>query len=67
MTYLALLGSPRKKGNTAALLASFLDGAASKGHSGRTLFLQEKKNPALHILQQLQKRRQGDGQMRPPR
>ena len=43
MTYLALLGSPRKKGNSAALLASFLDGAASKGHSGRTLFLQEKR------------------------
>jgi len=43
MNCLALLGSPRKDGNTAALLASFLDGAASKGHTVRTVRLHEKK------------------------
>ena len=43
MRYIALLGSPRKDGNTAALLASFLEGAASKGHSGETVHLHEKK------------------------
>ncbi|MBL3538263.1 flavodoxin family protein [Aminivibrio sp.] len=43
MNCLALLGSPRKDGNTAALLASFLDGAASKGHNVRTVLLQDRK------------------------
>ena len=43
MRYIALLGSPRKDGNTAALLASFLEGAASKGHSGEVIRLHEKK------------------------
>nr|HPK06979.1 flavodoxin family protein [Aminivibrio sp.] len=43
MNCLALLGSPRKDGNTAALLTSFLDGAVSKGHTVRTVRLQEKK------------------------
>lgn len=43
MKYLAILGSPRKEGNTAALLSSFLEGAASKGCSGNTLFLQAKQ------------------------
>ncbi|HPE66253.1 MAG TPA: flavodoxin family protein, partial [Synergistales bacterium] len=43
MRYIALLGSPRKDGNTAALLASFLEGAASKGYSGELIRLHEKK------------------------
>lgn len=43
MRYIALLGSPRKDGNTAALLASFLEGAASKGHTGKSVYLHEKK------------------------
>jgi multimeric flavodoxin WrbA len=43
MRYLALLGSPRQNGHSAALLDSFLEGAASKGHSGDTIWLHEKK------------------------
>ena len=43
MRSIALLGSPRKDGNTAALLASFLEGAASKGHSVELIRLHEKK------------------------
>lgn len=43
MNLLALLGSPRKNGNTSALLDSFLKGAASAGHSAETVFLHGKK------------------------
>ncbi|MFA7621889.1 MAG: flavodoxin family protein [Aminobacteriaceae bacterium] len=43
MKCLALLGSPKKEGNTATLLASFIEGAASKGHSVKSVWLQEKK------------------------
>jgi multimeric flavodoxin WrbA len=41
MKVLALLGSPRKKGNTATLLKAFLEGLAESGeHSIREFFLQ---------------------------
>lgn len=43
MNLLALLGSPRKNGNTSALLDSFLKGAASAGHDAETVFLHDKK------------------------
>ena len=42
MKILALLGSPRRGGNTAALLDSFAEGAASKGHEVNTVWLHEK-------------------------
>lgn len=43
MKVFALFGGPRKKGNTVALLSSFLNGAASKGHTLQTVHLAEKK------------------------
>lgn len=43
MNCLALLGSPRKDGNTASLLDSFIAGAESKGHSTRMVRLHEKR------------------------
>ncbi|WP_024822705.1 MULTISPECIES: flavodoxin family protein [Aminobacterium] len=44
MKILALLGSPRRKGNTAALLEKFVEGAASKKVVAETVFLHD-----LHI------------------
>ncbi|MFH1572602.1 MAG: NAD(P)H-dependent oxidoreductase, partial [Acidobacteriota bacterium] len=41
MKVLALLGSPRRKGNTATLLKAFLDGLAEAGeHSIHEVFLE---------------------------
>ena len=42
MNCLALLGSPRKDGNTASLLDSFIEGAESKGLSTKKVWLHEK-------------------------
>ena len=42
MKVLTLLGSPKKDGNTAALLKAFTDGAASKGHEVEAVWLHEK-------------------------
>lgn len=43
MRYLALFGSPRRTGNTAVALSSFLDGLASKNHQGETVWLHGEK------------------------
>lgn len=43
MKYLALFGSPRRTGNTAVLLSSFLDGLASRGHTGEMVWLHGEK------------------------
>ncbi|HCL79105.1 MAG TPA: hypothetical protein DIC53_03960 [Synergistaceae bacterium] len=43
MRYLALFGSPRRTGNTAVALSSFLDGLASKGHEGEMVWLHGEK------------------------
>ena len=40
MKVLGFIGSPRKKGNTAVLVDTFLDGAASSGAEAKKIFLE---------------------------
>ena len=46
MKVLGFVGSPRKKGNTAVLVDTFLDGAASAGAEVKKFFLLKQQTAA---------------------
>lgn len=45
MKILVLNGSPRPKGNTAAMAGAFVDGATEKGHQATVVDVCRKKSP----------------------